>query len=99
MMEFPPPPPADVVPPPGLTIEALRQLNDMVGREVVMSTPGRVLCDPDGIPIGIEPGETVLADLASPVISASEIERLGIDPNDFPNIVFATPNPNERTAP
>lgn len=78
-------PPEDIVPR-GLTREALERLNDLTGTEVTYTEPGEVITDPDGLPIGVGPSRTTSATVAAPVITRAEADRLGITPEEFPNI-------------
>ena len=78
--------PRDIVPGEGLTIEALRRQNDMTGKVVPITIPGEVILDVDGMPIGVEPSTTTRGYFGGTVITQADVDRLGIDPDDFPNI-------------
>lgn len=85
------PPPADVVPRPPLTLGTLRRLNDLAGQHVTVTTPGQVIEDADGIPIGVEPSATTEATMAGAVFTRAELDRLGGHPDNFPNLRFIEP--------
>lgn len=80
------PPARDVVPGGGLTVEALRRMNDAAGTVVELTIPGEVVTDVDGLPIAVAPPRVERAELGGAVITQAEADRLGIDPADFQNI-------------
>ena len=82
---MPPRAPRDVTSP-GLTLEALRHLDEMAGQRVEVTEPGEIIHDADGRPLGVGPSITTFETLAGPVIPAEEFLRLGADPADYPNV-------------
>src|SRR5699024_5272452 len=83
----PDPTPTDVVdrePGPGITLETLRAQDDAAGTWAMITQPGEVILDIDGVPTGVQPGEQVPVERSGPVISAADAQRLGIDPADYP---------------
>lgn len=81
-------PPPDVVPRRGLTLETLAALDRMAGRTVTVTEPGEILLDPDGIPCGVGASTTTSALMARACVSRAELESLGGNPADYPNISF-----------
>jgi hypothetical protein len=80
--------PSDLIPAKGLTLAALSALNVMAGKAVTVTEPGDVVLDVDGFPIGVGPTTTSTATLAAPTISRAELDQLGGNPDDFPNLKF-----------
>ncbi|BBZ63422.1 hypothetical protein [Mycolicibacterium monacense] len=80
--------PQDVVPTPGLTREALERQSAAAGKPCSGTIPGKVICDPDGIPIGVEEARTVTGIFGGTVITEAEAERLGIAPGELPGITI-----------
>lgn len=68
--------PEDIVPRQKMTSEGLQQLEDMAGREVEISYPGKFIEDVDGNVIGVEPPMTEMATMTAPVISKAERQSL-----------------------
>jgi hypothetical protein len=84
-------PPRDIVPRAGLTLDVLRRMNDAAGTAVIVTEPGRVLADVDGVPTAVEPPDApTTAHLAAAVVSPADLERLGLNRDDlardYPNI-------------
>lgn len=78
--------PRDVVPPSGLTREALRRMNDATGKPCTGTIPGEVICDVDGRPIGVGPSREVTSIFGGVVISKADAVRLNVTPDEFPNV-------------
>jgi len=79
--------PEDIVPRAGLTLETLRRLNDTAGQPLTLTEPGEVLLDPDGLPIGVGPSTTSTVTMSG-VFPRAQLDQLGGDPDDFPNLRF-----------
>lgn len=80
--------PPDIVPTPGLTREALERQSAAAGKPCSGTIPGKVICDPNGIPIGVEESRTVTGIFGGTVITEAEAERLGIEPGELPGITI-----------
>lgn len=91
--------PKDIVPVGELTIETVRLLDEYAGRTVQVVTPGEILTDPDGIPIGVGPMTRDTVTLAGAVITQREADRLGIDPSEFPNITIVPLSTDQEESP
>ncbi|KUI37595.1 hypothetical protein AU195_18275 [Mycobacterium sp. IS-1496] len=89
-------PPQDIVPTPGLTRKALERQSAATGKPCTGTIPGKVICDPDGIPIGVEESRTVTGIFGGTVITEAEAERLGIAPDELPGITIV-PNMKGNT--
>jgi hypothetical protein len=89
-------PPPDRVPPPGITLDLLRRLDDMVGRAVTVAEPGEVLTDPDGLPIGVGPNRQTVATMGRATFLLAELRALGGDPSDYPNLHFIDAEESDR---
>lgn len=96
------PAPADVVGGRELSLEALRDLNSLVGIRAVVTTPGEVVADVDGIPAGVGEPTSEPADVAGAVIHARDLARIrhprfpdGMSVADarvfYPNLTFYDP--------
>ena len=95
-------PPRDITTQPrGLTREALKRMNDMVGGMTDYTTPGEVLEDHDGIPNAVGPSTTTRAYFGGVAIAQTDVDRLGLTADelatDYPNItVIDAPNQKEE---
>ena len=78
--------PADVVPSSGLTREDLLRQNDAAGTWVAVTTPGELLFDPDGMPIGVGEAETVPTNVGSTTVTRAQLEQLGLTEQEVPNV-------------
>jgi len=78
--------PRDIVPGSGLTREDLRRMNDATGKPCTGTIPGQVICDVDGVPIGVEPSREVASIFGGVVITRADAERLNVTPDEFPNV-------------
>lgn len=83
---FSQPVPRDVVPPTGLTREDVLRMNDNTGTWTQIHTPGEVVEDTDGNPIGVTPDEVETVYFAGAAMTEHELEQLGLSPEDVPNI-------------
>jgi len=90
------PAPRDVVRGPGLTREDLRRMNDRTGKLVETTTPGEVVLDVDGVPIGIERDQHGKAIFGGVAIFESDARRLGWTAEEFPNVIVM-PDPTKRS--
>lgn len=79
----------------GMTLETLRQLDDMVGRTFTLIEPGDFLEDPDGRPIGVAPNVITETVMASPLIGIDVFRALGVDPADYPNLTVYDPQEDQ----
>lgn len=79
----------------GLTLETLRAQNDAAGSWRLVSVPGEIILDTDGIPAYAAPAEDVPTHIGGPVITQAGADRLGVDPADFPNVTIV-PNYRKR---
>lgn len=97
------PAPRDVVPGDGLTVQALDRMNAAVGKAGTGTVPGQVVCDPDGLPIGVGPSRTVTGEIGPAVVSSTDLDRLGLSIDQaearWPGLVFIEAPPNRREAP
>lgn len=84
------PPPRDTVPPTSITLDDLQRMNDMVGKPVTVTIPGKVITDVDGVPIGVTESRTEPGGMFVAIVSRREIAALGLTPEDvqrdFPNL-------------
>lgn len=80
-------PPEDVVPQTGVTATVVRQLDAELAatRQLTITFPGDVLCDPLGVPIGVEPATTVTA-TGNVRISRTELNQTGLTQEEIPNV-------------
>lgn len=83
--------PPDVVPPTGLTREDLLRMNDNTGTWTEVHTPGEVICDADGIPIGMTAGETNTVYFGGATVTPAQLEAVGLTPDDVPNLDVVDP--------
>lgn len=68
--------PEDVVPrAKPRTIEDLEQLNNLSEVGVTTTEPGEVLCDPDGMPIGVDPSRTEKVDVCLVNLTVAEVDH------------------------
>lgn len=88
--------PRDVVPGSGLTREDILAMDEAIGTRVNVQTPGEVLCDVDGIPTAVEPTRHRTASLAGVVLTSRDLQRVGLTPEDVPNISVVTPDDPPR---
>lgn len=87
MNALPSDPPADVVPPSsGPTADTYRRMSALVGRPVRAEFPGEVVCDVDGVPAGVGPSRRVDATMARPIVTRDQLERVGLTPEQVPNL-------------
>lgn len=56
--------------------EDLIRLISYEGKLVKYTTPGEIVCDLDGIPIGIDPGETSTATIGQVALSSTQWELI-----------------------
>jgi hypothetical protein len=77
--------PRDVIPT-GMTADALRQLNTIVGKNITVQEPGEIIEDVNGVPIGVTESTTMTAMLGEPVVTAAEVQAAGLTPEDLPNL-------------
>lgn len=80
------PVPRDIVPGTGPDRETLLRQNEMVGTWNEVTTPGDVLLDPEGVPIGVGPPTTERVFFGGLVITAAELARVGLTPAHVPNL-------------
>ena len=90
-------PPRDVVPPTGLTREALERQSAAYLKPCISTIPGEVICDTDGYPIGVTESRSVSAIFAGTAISKVDADRLGIAAGELPGIhIIETRNTEEN---
>jgi len=77
--------PVDIVPT-GLTRDAVLRMNAAVGTPVQLTTPGEVLLDPAGMPLGVEASSTETILLGGGAVTRSQLVGLGLRPEDVPNL-------------
>lgn len=86
----PTPVPADLVPRSEPTQEERREhllsLNRAADSERMMTTPGEVLEDVDGNPIGMTAPTTELVFIGAATITPDDLERAGLTEEDVPNL-------------
>ena len=82
--------PSDVVPVTKATPAEMRahylHMNEIAGTWVEFTTPGEVILDPDGMPIGVGESRTELAYHGGVVVTRAELEATGLTPEDVPNV-------------
>lgn len=78
--------PADVVRGPGLTRDALLGLDLLAANKAIITWPGEVLTDPDGLPIAVGESRTEEATVAGVVVSRRELESAGLTEADVPHL-------------
>lgn len=61
-------------------------MNDAAGSDVTVTEPGAVTCDVDGIPTAVGESTETVASLARLTITKAEADRLGVTPEEFPNV-------------
>lgn len=93
---FDPDMPHDIVAPRPWTTALLDQINDQftnAGAEVTMSTPGQLLEDVDGLPLGVTAPTLETGTLGAPTMHGRILEALGITPDEacerWPNLRWA----------
>lgn len=83
-------PPPDVVPPAPASREEMRahflRINDAAGTWVPITTPGEVILDPDGFPIGVEPSRVENHYHGGAEVMLHQLEDVGLTPEDVPNL-------------
>lgn len=80
--------PKDIIPSPELTLERLRRLNDTAGQAVTITEPGELVLDVDGFPHSVGPSIITTATMAGAVYTRAQLDRLGGNPDDYPNLRF-----------
>lgn len=94
--------PADIVPPTGLTLEALRIQSDAADTWADVFIPGQPIEDTDGRIVGMTPGRTERVYRGGTVISDRQMRALGLTPEDlardYPGIDVVT-IPNRKDQP
>lgn len=85
------PAPPDVVPGAGPTRESWLRMNDAVGTWTEVHTPGEVICDADGIPIGMTAGEVNTVYFGGATVTPAQLEAVGLTPDDVPNLNVVDP--------
>lgn len=86
-------PPPDVVPPQRResTAESYRRMNEAVGKVVTGTEPGEVLLDADGVPIGVGPTRQVRSIFGGAAVTVDQLARVGLTPQDVPNLTIINP--------
>lgn len=84
-------PPADIVPGSGPTREDYLHWNDSVGTGTQVLQPGEPVLDVDGIPTAMPPAEVVGVYFGGAVVTRAELERVGLTPDDVPNLKVIDP--------
>lgn len=79
----------------GITLDTLRQLDEMVGQSVEVVEPGELLEDADGNPLGMTPNVVTSTVMCSPLVSLTVFRNLGADPEDYPNLTVYDPQEDQ----
>jgi len=78
-------PPADIVPPIGITADALRRLNTGHHQQLTFSFPGEFYTNPDGNPTGVGESTTVTG-IATVRISRAELDSTGLTQKEIDRV-------------
>lgn len=78
--------PPDVVPRRQVQRDALLALNSAVGEVCVVYTPGELLEDVDGAPLGVSDSEFQHFTMARPTVHLAAVQAAGLTAADLPNL-------------